>query len=83
LLDRCGPERVHQILIPGVGGSPPIGLKVVIVTAFQSLRHSTAPLEAKSVTERRLSVRAAMLCVLTLSVLGWTAILLPLWAIAQ
>jgi len=58
-------------------------LKVVIVTAFQSLRHSTASLEAKSIAERRLSVRAAMLCVLTLSVLGWTAILLPLWAIAQ
>jgi hypothetical protein len=58
-------------------------LKVVIVTAFQSLRHSTAPPEAKSITERRLSLRAAMMCVLTLSVLGWTAILLPLWAIAQ
>jgi hypothetical protein len=56
---------------------------VVIVTAFQSLRHSTALPEAKSITERRLSVRAAMMCVLTLSVLGWTAILLPLWAIAQ
>jgi len=56
---------------------------VVIVLAFHSLGHSVAPLEAESSTERPLSVRAAMICIVTLSALGWTAILLPLWAIAQ
>jgi hypothetical protein len=58
-------------------------LKVVIVLAFHSFGHSAAPPEAESRTERPLSVRAAMMCVITLSVLGWAAILLPLWAIAQ
>jgi hypothetical protein len=66
-----------------VGGFPSIRLKVVIVLAFHSLGHSVPPLEAESRTEGRLSVRAAMTCIVTLSVLGWTAILLPLWAIAQ
>ena len=55
----------------------------MIVLAFHSLRHSAAPLEAESSTERLLSVRAAMMSIVTLSVLGWIAILLPLWAIAQ
>jgi hypothetical protein len=58
-------------------------LKVVIVLAFHSLGHSVPPLEAQSGTERPLSVRAAMMCIVTLSLLGWTAILLPLWAITQ
>jgi len=66
-----------------MGGFPSIGLRVVIVLAFHSLRHSAAPLEAESSTERRLSVRAAMMSIVTLSVLGWIAILLPLWAIAK
>jgi hypothetical protein len=66
-----------------VGGFLSIGLKVVIVLAFHSLGHSVAPLEAESSTERPLSVGAAMMCIVTLSALGWTAILLPLWAIAQ
>jgi len=70
-------------LNPRMGGFPSIGLKVVIVLAFHSLGHSVAPLEAESSTERPLSVRAAMICIVTLSALGWTAILLPLWAIAQ
>jgi len=56
---------------------------VVIVLAFHSLGHSVAPREAESSLERPLSVRAAMICIVTLSALGWTAILLPLWAIAQ
>jgi hypothetical protein len=56
---------------------------VVIVLAFHSLRHSAAPLEAESSTDRPLSARAAMMCIVSLSVIGWTAILLPLWAIAQ
>jgi len=64
-------------------GLSSIGLKVVIVLAFHSLRHSAAPLEAESSSERPLSVRAAMMCIVSLSVIGWTAILLPLWAIAQ
>jgi hypothetical protein len=66
-----------------VGGFLSIGLKVVIVLAFHSLGHSVAPLEAESNIERPISVRAAMMCIVTLSALGWTAILLPLWAIAQ
>jgi hypothetical protein len=53
------------------------------VLAFHTPGHSVAPLEAESSTERPLSVGAAMMCIVTLSVLGWTAILLPLWAIAQ
>jgi len=64
-------------------GFPSIGLRVVIVLAFHSLRHSAASPEAASSTERPLSARAAMMSVVTLSVLGWTAVLLPLWAIAQ
>ena len=64
-------------------GLSSIGLKVVIVLAFHSLRHSAAPLEAESSSECPLSVRAAMMCIVSLSVIGWTAILLPLWAIAQ
>ena len=64
-------------------GLSSIGLKVVIVLAFHSLRHSAAPLEAESSSERPLSVRAAMMCIVSLAVIGWTAILLPLWAIAQ
>jgi hypothetical protein len=70
-------------LKPRVGGFPSIGLQVVIVLAFHSLGHSVAPPEAESSLERPLSVRAAMICIVTLSALGWTAILLPLWAIAQ
>jgi hypothetical protein len=66
-----------------VRGFPSIGLKVVIVLAFHSLGHSVAPLEAERNTERPLSVRAAMMSIVTLSALGWTVILLPLWAIAQ
>jgi len=53
------------------------------VLAFHSLRHPVAPLEAENRTERPLSARAAMTCIVGLSVLGWAAILLPLWAIAQ
>jgi hypothetical protein len=71
------------ILTPGVGGFPSIGLRVVIVFAFQGLRHSAAPVEAEGSTGRPVSVRAAMMCILTLSVFGWTVILLPLWAITQ
>jgi hypothetical protein len=66
-----------------MGGFTSIGWRVVIVLAFHSLRHSAASLEAASSTERPLSARAAMVSILTLSALGWTAILLPLWAIAQ
>ena len=51
--------------------------------AFHTTSHSVAPLEAGSSSERPLSVGAAMMCIVTLSVLGWTAILLPLWIIAQ
>ena len=66
-----------------MGGFRSIGLKVVIVLAFHSLGHSTAPPETESSLERPLSVPAAMMCIVTLSALGWTAILLPLWAIAH
>jgi hypothetical protein len=66
-----------------LGGFPLIGLRVVIMLAFHSLRHSAVPLEAASSTERPLSMRAAMMSIAALSVLGWTAVLLPLWAIAQ
>ena len=70
-------------LKPRVGGSASIALKVVIVLAFHNLGHSIAPPEAESSLERPLSMPAAMMCIVTLSALGWTAILLPLWAIAQ
>jgi hypothetical protein len=66
-----------------MGGFTSIGLRVMIVLAFHSLRHSAASLEAASSTERPLSARAAMVSIVTLSVLGWTAVLLPFWAIAQ
>jgi hypothetical protein len=55
----------------------------MIVLAFHSLRHSAASLEAASGSERPLSARAAMMSIATLSALGWAAVLLPLWAIAQ
>ena len=70
------------MLTPAVGRSPAIGLKVVIVLAFQSLRYSAGTLEAEASADRRLPPGAAMLSILTLSALGWTAMLLPLWAIA-
>jgi hypothetical protein len=70
-------------LNPRAGGFPSVGLRVVIVLAFHSIGRSVAPLEAETSTERPLSVRAATICIVTLSVLGWTAMLLPLWAIAQ
>jgi hypothetical protein len=53
------------------------------VLAFHSLPHSSTPLEAETGAQNPLSVRAAMMCMVTLSVLGWAAILLPLWAVAQ
>ena len=70
-------------LNPRAGGFPSIGLKVVIVLAFHSIDRSVARLEAESSTEQPVPVRAAIICIVTLSALGWTAILLPLWAIAQ
>jgi len=66
-----------------MGGFTSIGLRVMIVLAFRSLSHSAASLEAASSIERPLSARAAMMSIVTLSVLGWTVVLLPLWAIAQ
>jgi hypothetical protein len=53
------------------------------VLAFHSLPHSSTPLETETGAKNPLSVRAAMMCMVTLSVLGWAAILLPLWAVAQ
>jgi hypothetical protein len=55
----------------------------MIVLAFHNLRHSVALLEAATRGERPLSPRAAMMSIASLSVFGWAAILLPLWAIAQ
>jgi len=55
---------------------------VVIVLAFHRLGHAAASPEAQSGAERPLSAGAAMMGILTLSLLGWAAILLPLWAIA-
>jgi hypothetical protein len=66
-----------------MGGFASIGLRVMTVLAFHSLRHSAASLETASGRERPLSPRAAMISIVSLSALGWTAILLPLWAIAQ
>jgi hypothetical protein len=65
-----------------VGGFCAIGLKVVIVLAFRGFGHSAASLEASGI-ERPLSAGAAMMCIVTSSLLGWAAILLPLWVIAQ
>jgi hypothetical protein len=56
---------------------------VVIVLAFRGFGHSAASLEAQSGIERPLSAGAATMCIVTLSLLGWAAILLPLWVIAQ
>jgi hypothetical protein len=66
-----------------MGGFASIGLRVMTVLAFHSLRHSAASLEAASSTERPLSPRAAMISIVSLSALGWTAVLLPFWALAQ
>jgi hypothetical protein len=56
---------------------------VVIVLAFHGFGHSTASLEPQSSAARPLSAGAAMVWIVTLSLLGWAAILLPLWAVAQ
>jgi hypothetical protein len=56
---------------------------VVIVPAFHGLGHSAASLKAQSGAERPLSAGASMMCIITLSLAGWAAILLPLWAIVQ
>jgi hypothetical protein len=56
---------------------------VVIVRAFHGFGHSAASLEAQSGAERPLSAGASMMCIVTLSLVAWAAILLPLWAIAQ
>jgi hypothetical protein len=53
------------------------------VLRYHSLRHSAAPPEAAGNAKCSLSARAVSLYVITLSVLGWTAILLPLWAITH
>jgi len=66
-----------------VRGFCAIGLKVVIVLAFRGFGHSAASLAAQSGIERPLSAGAATMCIVTLSLLGWVAILLPLWVIAQ
>jgi hypothetical protein len=66
-----------------MGGFTPIGLRVMTVLAFHSLRHSAASLETASDCEHPLSARAAMMSIATLSVLGWAVVLLPLWMIAQ
>ena len=49
--------------------------------AFPGIRHTGAPLELGDQTP--LSARAATMCILTLSVLSWAAILLPLWVVSQ
>jgi hypothetical protein len=56
---------------------------VVIVLAFHGLGHSAASLEAQSGAARPLSAGPAMMCIVTLSLVAWAAILLPLWAIAK
>jgi hypothetical protein len=53
------------------------------VLAFPGTRHTGAPLEAELGEQAPLSARAATMCILTLSVLSWAAILLPLWAVSQ
>jgi hypothetical protein len=83
LRGRCAADRLHHILTPGMAGSRSIDQKVVVVLAFPGIRHTGATLEAKLGGQPPLSVRAAMICILSLSVVGWAAILLPLWAVAQ
>jgi hypothetical protein len=56
-------------------------LEVKIVLAIHRLSHSAASLEVVSRGERRLSARAAMMSIATLSALAWAAVLLPLWAV--
>jgi hypothetical protein len=50
------------------------------VLALPGFHQSATPLEAETSGENPLSVRAAMVCIFAASVLGWAAILLPLWA---
>jgi hypothetical protein len=66
-----------------MGGFTSNGLRVMIVLGFHSLRHSAASLKGASDTERPLSARAAMMSIVTLSMIGWTSVLMPLWTITQ
>ena len=51
--------------------------------AFPGIRHPGASLPAQLGGQPALSARAAMMCIMTLSIFGWAAILLPLWAVSQ
>jgi len=56
---------------------------VVVVLTFPGIRDTGAPLQAPLGGQPTLSARAAMMCIMTLSVFGWAAVLLPLWAVFQ
>jgi len=79
----ASPTRLHHILTPGTAGSRSIDEKVVVVLTFPGIRDTGAPLQAPLGGQPTLSARAAMMCIMTLSVFGWAAVLLPLWAVFQ
>jgi len=65
-----------------VGGSQPIDLKDSgIVLAPQGTRYADTALEAEPSPQPHLSPRSAMMCILSLSALGWAVVLLPLWTV--
>ena len=48
--------------------------------ALRSPAHSLAPLQAQAAAETPLSARASVAWIAALSALGWSVVLLPLWA---
>jgi hypothetical protein len=48
--------------------------------AVHRSQHTVAALGAEPNAETPLSARSAMICIVTLSTLGWAVVLLPLWA---
>jgi hypothetical protein len=50
------------------------------VLAAHSTRYTGSVLETEPNGETPLPARSAMICIVTLSALGWAVVLLPLWA---
>jgi hypothetical protein len=51
-----------------------------IVLAAQGTRYADTALKAEPNPQTHLSPGSAMICIVSLSALGWAVVLLPLWA---
>ena len=49
--------------------------------AAQGTRYVETALEAEPNPQTPLSPRSAMICIVSLSAVGWVVVLLPLWAV--